>query len=186
MMGTRVASPDNWSDVATVLGAGGGYSGCWCTFWRFTNQDLQGRTEVDNRECLEDLVGSGNPVGLVLYADDDPVGWTQVAPRTSFPRLFHTKGIAVADPQDASVWSIVCVYLSAAARGAGHADRLVAGAVDLAHGRGGRRIEAYPITEAGTNRRSQLSSGTVGLFTRAGFTMHAAPTGRRAVMSRAL
>ena len=43
-------------------------------------------------------------------------------------------------------------------------------------------VEGYPVTDAGTGRRSQLSSGTVGMFERAGFSMPAPPSGRRVLM----
>src|SRR5262249_26987566 len=110
--------------------------------------------------------------------------WCQVAPRVRFPRVFHTRGLALDDADDTSAWSIVCVYLTKAARGHNHADLLVAAAVDYATELGARVIEGYPITDAGTGRRSQLSSGTVGMFSRTGFSMVGVPTGRRVVMRR--
>jgi GNAT superfamily N-acetyltransferase len=181
---TRVAETGTWNDVVAVMGPGGGYGGCWCTFWRLTNQVIHDRTPADNRALLEGLVASGEPVGLVLYVDGAPVGWCQVAPRPQFPRLFATRGLDLHDPGDTSVWSIVCVYLGGAARGQGHADVLVAEAVDHATRLGASVVEAYPVADAGTGRRSQLSSGTVGMFARAGFSMVAAPMGRRVVMRR--
>ena len=120
--------------------------------------------------------------GLVLYLDGAPAGWCQIAPRPAFPRLFHTRGLALADPNDATVWSIVCIYLTKAARGHGRSDLLVAAAVDYATKLGASVVEGYPITDTGTGRRSQLSSGTVGMFSRAGFSVIGPPTGRRVVM----
>jgi GNAT superfamily N-acetyltransferase len=180
----REAGPSTWSDVAAVLGSNGGYSGCWCTFWRLTNQVIHNQSKDDNRVLLEQLVTSGEPVGLVLYLDGVPAGWCQIAPRPGFPRLFHTRGLDVDGPDDTEVWSIVCVYLVRTARGAGHADRLVSAAVEYSARHGAATLEAYPVTDAGTGKRSQLSSGTVGLFSRAGFGMRGEPTGRRVVMYR--
>jgi GNAT superfamily N-acetyltransferase len=131
-------------------------------------------------------VTSGEPTGLVLYLDGAPAGWCQVAPRPQFPRLFHTRGLALDDPDNTSTWSIVCVYLTKAARGHNHADLLVAAAADYATKLGASVIEGYPVTDAGTGRRSQLSSGTVGMFSRTGFSMVEPPTGRRVVMRRQL
>lgn len=182
--GTRVADAGAWNDVVTVLGPDGGSGGCWCTFWRLTNQVIHDRTPADNRAQLASLVAADEPVGLVLYVDGEPSGWCQVAPRPGFPRLFATRGLDLGDRDDTSVWSIVCVYLAKAARGHAHADVLVAAAVDHAAGRGASMVEAYPVTDAGTGRRSQLSSGTVGLFSRAGFSMVGEPTARRVVMRR--
>src|SRR5205085_1002219 len=107
---TRIADASTWNDVAAVMGPNGGYGGCWCTFWRLTNQVIHSQTPADNQALLENLVTSGEPTGLVLYLDGAPAGWCQIAPRPAFPRLFHTRGLALADPNDATVWSIVCIY----------------------------------------------------------------------------
>jgi hypothetical protein len=61
---------------------------------------------------------------VVLHLDGAPAGWCQVAPRPQFPRLFHTNGLALKDAEDTAIWSIVCVYLTRAARGRNHADLL--------------------------------------------------------------
>jgi len=178
----RIADAATWNDVAAVLGPKGGDGGCWCTFWRLTNDVIQDRSPADNQALLRDLVTSAEPAGLVLYADGAPAGWCQVAPRPQFPRLFRTRGLEPGDAGDSSVWSIVCVYLTRAARGHRHGDLLIAAAVDYAAGQGASAVEGYPVTDASTGRRSQLSSGTVGMFARAGFTMPAPPAGRRVVM----
>lgn len=182
----RVANASTWHDVATVMGPKGAFGGCWCTFWRLTNQEIHSQTPDDNRAQMEALVRSGEPVGLVAYLDETPVGWCQVAPRPSFPRLFNTRGLDVDDPEDHSVWSIVCVYVARSARGRGIADLLAGEAVDYATAQGASVVEAYPVTDATTARRGQLSSGTVGMFTRAGLTLAGPTTGRRVVMRRTL
>ena len=182
----RIADASTWNDIEAVLGPKGGDGGCWCTFWRLTNEVIHDRTPADNRALLENLVTSGEPAGLVLYVDGAPAGWCQVAPRPQFPRLFRTRGLEPGDATDTSVWSIVCVYLTRAARGHSHADLLVAAAAGYAARQGASVVEGYPVTDAGTGRRSQLSSGTVGMFERAGFSMPAPPAGRRVLMRRSV
>jgi hypothetical protein len=56
--------------------------------------------------------------------------------------------------------------------------------VDHASRLGASVVEAYPITDAGAGRRSQRSSGTVGLFSLAGFSMVGSPAARHVVMRR--
>ena len=77
-----------------------------------------------------------------------------------------------------------CIYLTRAARGHNCGDLLIAAAADYAAGQGASAVEGYPVTDASTGRRSQLSSGTVGMFARAGFSRPARPAGRRVVMRR--
>ena len=41
-------SPGRWADVAEVMGENGGYSGCWCMFWRLNNQEIHTKTASDS------------------------------------------------------------------------------------------------------------------------------------------
>jgi len=180
----KVADPSTWGDVVEVLGQRGGYAGCWCIFWRLTNQEIHARSPDDNRAALRALVCSQEPVGLLLYHDASPVGWCQVAPRPAFPRLSRTRGLDIDDTADPGVWSVVCIYIAHAARRRGAARDLLEAAADHAARHGAAALEGYPVTDAGGGRSTQLSSGTIGLFQRVGFTMIGQPTGRRVVMRR--
>jgi GNAT superfamily N-acetyltransferase len=180
----QVASAERWDDVVAVMGEKGAYGGCWCMFWRQDNQEIHSQTADDNRAALQRLVASGRPIGLLLYRDDRPVGWCQVAPRPDFWRLFHTRGLDMESPDDASVWSIICVYVMRGARGKGAAGQLVQAAVEYAAQQGASVIEAYPVADPSTGRKTQLSSGTVGMFSSAGFTTVSPPAGRRVLMRR--
>ena len=177
------ATAERWSDIAQVMGANGAYGGCWCTFWRLTNQQLPGRTAEDNRATLQAAVSSEQPAGLILYADGEPVGWCSVAPRLTFPRLFHTKGISIDDPEDTSVWSVVCIYVRKEYRRLGVSSKLLGAAIDYARQHGAAVIEGYPVVDPSHGKRVGLATGTIGLFTRGGFSMQEQePSGRRVVM----
>jgi GNAT superfamily N-acetyltransferase len=139
-------------------------------FWRLTNQQIQAHTADDNRAALQAIVTSEEHPGLLLYDGAEPIGWCSVAPRPVFPRLFHTKGINPADPEDASVWSVVCIFVKRDYRRQGGAGKLLDAAVAYAREHGAAVVEGYPLTDADQGRRSGLSSGTIGLFIRAGFT----------------
>jgi GNAT superfamily N-acetyltransferase len=178
--------PTSWDDVADLFGGDGAYAGCWCMFWRQSNQQANAASAADSRSALKQLIGSGQPIGVLAYRNGTPVGWCQVAPRPEFYRLLHTRGLALSDATaGSSVWSIVCVFVERTARGKGVPDALVDGAVTLAREHGATSVEAYPIAEH-TNRRSQLSSGTVGLYARAGFRLTEGSSGRRSTMVLAL
>jgi GNAT superfamily N-acetyltransferase len=181
------ANAERWDDVARVMGANGAYAGCWCSFWRLTNQEALASGAEDNRSALQRLVCSEAPAGLLLYEDAEPIGWLSVAPRTAFPRLWHTKGITIERPEDASVWSVMCVYLTKGHRRGGLSSKLVDAAVAYASERGASIIESYPVLDSSHGKPSGLASGTIGMFARAGFTMQSQPpSGRRVVMRRAV
>lgn len=110
-LSVRTADATRWPDVEQVMGANGAYGNCWCMFWRLTNPEIHAMSPADNRAALQRAVRSDEAAGLILYAGEEPIGWCSVAPRPQFPRIFHTNGLKPDDPQDESVWSVVCVYV---------------------------------------------------------------------------
>lgn len=181
------ATAARWDDVTRVMGANGAYGGCWRSFWRLTNQEALVTSAEDNRAALQRLVCSDAPAGLLLYEDAEPAGWCSVAPHAAFPRLWHTKGITIERPDDASVWSVMCVYLTKGHRRRGLSSKLIDAAVAYASERGASIIEGYPVADPSQGKPSGLATGTIGMFARAGFTMQdQPPSGRRVVMRRAV
>ena len=182
--GFEVRPATSFPDVAAVLGARGGSVGCWCMFWRLTNQELAGQTEADNEAALDALVDSGAHPGLVLYADGVPAGWVSVAPRDDFHRIGRTKGLEY--PADENgVWSIVCLYVAKDHRGRGYTDELITAAVDHARANGAHAVESYPVADPAQGRKNGLSTGTQPMYEQAGFTVHRdLAAGRRLIMRR--
>lgn len=176
------AGATNWEEVETLFGPQGAYGGCWCMFWRHTNQEANDSPSDGNRAELLRLVTSGEPVAVLARRGGKVLGWCQVAPRDQFHRLFHTRALELGDDEGHRVWSIVCVFVDRSARGQGTAGALVSGAVDLARRHGAAMVEAYPLVQA-PQRTARLSSGTVDTFTRAGFRSGSPPTGSRTVMT---
>jgi len=178
----RPVDGGRWPDLATLFGPQGAYSGCWCTFWRLPNAELNASTPDERRHTLKTLAESG-PVGLLAYHDGEPVGWCAVAPRTQFRRLPRTKEIAPKlGEDDPGIWSVTCFYIRRDRRRTGVASALLDAAVGYAADLGATVVEGYPAPE-GTTASARLSTGTVGLFASAGFA--AVPGGgKRTVMRR--
>jgi len=181
----RPVDAGQWSAVTTLFGPKGASVGCWCMFWRLPNAEMNAGTDDDRRAALESVVSSGEPSGLLAYLDGEPVGWCAVAPRTEFRRLPRTKALDLTDPEDERVWSVTCFVVRADRRRAGVATALLDAAVDYARSHGATAVEGYP-SAVGTGGASKLSTGTLGLFSGAGFTQPAQPTGRRTVVRREL
>jgi GNAT superfamily N-acetyltransferase len=187
---------DRWADVEKLFGSNGAYAGCWCMFWRLTNQQISGMTSDDHRESLRDLVASGREPGLIFYADEAPMAWASLGPRPDYARLFRTKGIAPGerpsttdDPDDSddhAIWSIPCVYVARSHRKHGVSSDVIESALGYAKANGASIVESYPLAEP-PRSTSGLATGTVGMFARAGFSVYREPSvGRRVVMRREL
>jgi GNAT superfamily N-acetyltransferase len=180
---------DRWDDLVELFGPNGAYSGCWCMWFRVPGGEFRGNGNAGNRAALRSLVEGGEPVGLLGYAAGQPVGWCTVAPRPAYTRILRSPALKPEDPADAAVWSVPCFFTRRDRRGAGVSAAMLEAAVGHARAAGATALEGYPVDTASgpVPPAAELYTGTVALFTRAGFTTHRRPaTGRRVVMRRTL
>lgn len=80
------ASADRWDDLERLFGARGACGGCWCMWYRLPRAEYERQKGAGNREELRRLLGAGQPVGVIAYAGEEPIGWCAVAPRAAFTR----------------------------------------------------------------------------------------------------
>jgi GNAT superfamily N-acetyltransferase len=126
---------------------------------------------------MRDLVKTDVWVGLLAYADGEPVGWCSVAPRSTFPAL-----AGVGSP-DEPVWSITCFYLKAEYRRKGLQRMLLEAAMREATMAGAKAMEAYPVEPDSPSYRF---GGFIPFFVRAGFREVGRLGSRRHVMRKKL
>jgi GNAT superfamily N-acetyltransferase len=167
----RPASQERFDDAAVILAPKrAGAQGCWCLSYRLPpklNQELAG-AEARGR-AFEALCERDHAPGVLAYEDGDVVGWAGIAPRRELegfdPRRFPV------DPE-ADTWVLYCFRVRAGHGKKGVAHALIAGAIDYARFIGASTVEAYPVqTDGDRIDRTQAFSGTVAMFTRAGFAV---------------
>jgi GNAT superfamily N-acetyltransferase len=182
----RAVDRSRWDDLAALFGPSGAYSGCWCMWWRIPGREFSANGNAGNRAALRGLVDAGEPVGLLGYQGDEPVGWCAVAPRPAYRRILRSPALKPDRPEDAGLWSVPCFFIRRDHRGGGVAGALLDAAVRYAAGEGATTVEGYPVDTAGRRPpAAELFTGTVGLFARSGFTVQTRPaSGRRVVMRR--
>lgn len=164
-------TPARWDDLVAVLGNAGGDGGCWDMYWRRTAAEYAAGTRDRNRRALHELVAAGEvPVGLLAYRDDEPAGWASVGPRSAYRRLARSRQFPPVD--DEPVFSVICLRVVPAHRGAGVARALVEATVEAARAGGAVAVEAYPVDTGGrTLDRLAVFCGTLDLFAAAGFAV---------------
>lgn len=154
-------STDRWRDMERLFESSGRLRGCWCMIFR---AGLNGKVPPPSggarKKAMRDLVKTDVPVGLLAYADGEPVGWCSVAPRSTFPAL-----AGVGSP-DEPVWSITCFYLKAEYRRKGLQRMLLEAAMREATLAGAKALEAYPVEPDSPSYRF---GGFIPFFVRAGF-----------------
>ncbi len=163
---------ERFDDFVTVLGVGG-IGGCWCMYWTCPSsaawgEGCTGGRNAPNRQAFRDLVEAGPPPGLLAYADDDPVAWCRVMPRTALPGLARSRYFKT-DLDIEGVWSLVCFVVRRPHRGHGLTAVLTTAALEFVRQQGGRIVEAYPWDTDETKSDSVIYTGLASTFARLGF-----------------
>lgn len=162
-------SAERWPDVEAVFGTRGDPSWCFCQYFTTTGRSYEESAER-NREALCAQVAQQPPPGLLAYLGADPVGWAQVGPRASFPRVTADRATAVLDSH--GVWRCTCFVVRVGRRRRGVARALLARAVEYARQQGATQLEGHPVDVAAKGGKvpsPNLYHGTLSMFIDAGF-----------------
>jgi GNAT superfamily N-acetyltransferase len=186
----RPATPDRWSDLVSVFGRrGDDPSWCWCRLFvsSVTRESAASRPPPDNRDALrKEITLAAVPPGLLAYVDDQPVGWTRVGPRSSFPRIAGNRALAKVLTEDPGVWWVTCFAVDSHHRQSGVGSTLLRAAVEFAREHGATAVEGHPVDVAALRAArvgaSAIFTGTVAMFSAAGFTEVARTYATRPVM----
>ncbi len=180
---------ERWADLVELFERPGASiaRGCYCMFYRRAGKHAPppGRTHAEaNKRDLKALVGRGVVPGLLAYEGGRPVGWISLGPREDYPKLARSPVMKPVDGKP--VWSIVCFFVDAKARGRGVAEALLGGALAWARERRVTLLEAYPWDRAGKSADDSIWFGTKPMFDRVGFVEIARRKPARPLMRKAL
>ena len=166
-------TPGRWDDFCAVMGANGGYCGCWCMYWRAPRSDFEGPARKKLKSRMRAIVEKGPPPGIIAYRDGEPVGWAQVGPRLSTPNWNGARRLSAPinadDAADPKIWAINCFVVPRAHRGSGVATALVDGAIDYAKRKRAKALDACPVEPKDKANPVSIYHGVASIFARAGF-----------------
>lgn len=170
---TKPVDKDNWKDFEAFFESKGAPGYCWCMAWRMTKEELKNNTSANRKKFIHERIQQNIPIGLLLYQDDEPVGWCSVGPRETHQRLGGDKRIT-------DVWSVTCFYIKKNFRKKGFVTQLINEAKKYAKKNGAKYLEAYPVAPDSPSYRFM---GFVETFDHAGFTFVKKAGTRRNVMT---
>ncbi len=137
---------------------------CSCMRWRMRSTVYKDSTKEDRVAALAGLVRKGTPVGVLAYADGEPIGWCSVAPRETYEALERFRALPRLD--DAPVWSVVCFFVDSRFRDQGLTRGLLEAAVKYARSKGAKIVEGYPVK---SDEKLYKYMGVTSTFEEAGF-----------------
>src|SRR5262245_47160211 len=82
----RQLTPDLWPALEDLFGEKGACNGCWCMYGRIGSA-YRKRPGEQNKAAFREVVMSGQPPGLLAFADELAIGWCQLTPRDAVPWL---------------------------------------------------------------------------------------------------
>ena len=117
-----------WRDFEKLFGERGACEGCWCMYWRLPNREYKDNRGSSNKKLMHQLVKGGEEIGILMYFNDNPIGWCSVAPREKFIRLDNSRILKPVDNKN--VWSIVCFFIDKKYRRKGYSVNLLQGLIE--------------------------------------------------------
>jgi GNAT superfamily N-acetyltransferase len=182
---TRELSKKTWPDFERLFSRRNGWDFCWCMhfhrsrIWPGSDKLRRAERSVRNRRDKRALVETGRTHGILVYADNEPIGWCQYGPREELPRVDESRHYRQPGRDDSTkLWRITCFVVDKRYRRRGVASVALKAALQAIRKRGGGMVEAYPITQwrIGTFG-NQSTNGTATMFEKVGFKT-VAPFGR--------
>ncbi len=165
-------------DFEALFESPGGPSYCWCMYTRVDADEAKVTKGSERKPMMVKRIKARVPVGLVGYADGEPIAWVSIAPRETFT---HVKGPEAEDGD--AIWSLTCMYVQRKHRGDGLGHQLIDAAVKYARKRKATIVEAYAVAPDSPSYRNM---GFVGAYEKAGFEKVEKLGTRRTVMRLAL
>ncbi|MFH1194733.1 MAG: GNAT family N-acetyltransferase [bacterium] len=161
-------SKSTWNDFEKLFGAKGACGGCWCMYWRLTHKDFEKNKGNGNKKIMKELVSGGEQLGLIMYIDDEPIGWCAFAPREEYVRLETSRVLKPVD--DEKVWSIVCFFIKTKYRRKGYTVELIKNVIEYCKQKNVKIIESYPV-EPSKEKIGDVFAwvGIASAFAKAGF-----------------
>ncbi len=156
---------DRLEDLERFSLAHGTFRYCSCMRWRMRSTEYKDSTKESRSAALAALVSNSTPIGVLAYADGEPIGWCSIAPRETYDGLERFRALPRLD--DEPVWSVVCFFVDSRFRHRGLTLGLLDAAMKYARSMGAKIVEGYPVR---IGEKLYQYMGATSTFEEAGFS----------------
>lgn len=162
---------------------------CWCmNFCLSPTRFALGWYGGGNRRGFARLADQGQPMGVVIRLNGQPVGWAACGPRSRYVRAVDgDAGYLRSRPraEDHTVWLVPCLFVRDEYRGRNLTRTLISAAVDLARQLGAEAVEGWPVA-ASYDEPANAHVGRETVFADLGFRVVKRPNSTRVIVRREL
>lgn len=166
---SRPLTPETWPAFARLVEKHNGiFGGCWCISFHLEPRETR-HGAAAYRAMKKARVWNGRAHAALVFDNLNAVGWCQFGPTAELPNIKSKKAYeeGLGELPD---WRITCFFIDRERRGEGIATFALREALREITRLGGGTVEAYPEDYKGQKiSNSFLSSGTLGMFEKAGF-----------------
>jgi len=171
----------NFSDFEYLFAERGTCEGCWCMYWRLQAEEFDAGKGDGNRLAMKKMVESGQVPGIIVYNDDEPIGWCSFGNREDFPRL--SKSDELLDIEDRDAWVITCLFVKRNWRRRGVKRALLRHLMDYCIAKGAKLIEGYPCNSTFSKYPDAFAwTGISKAYKAVGFKEVSVETGKKPIM----
>jgi GNAT superfamily N-acetyltransferase len=176
---TKELSATTWPDFVKLFSHKSGWNHCWCVHFHRPRgvpkeKWLRTREErgVRNRREQKALVEKNRSHGILVYLEDEPVGWCQYGPREELIRIDNSSNYRGLAPENekARLWRITCFVVDRKYRRRGVAAAALKATLASIKKQGGGLVEAFPVANwEGGSFGNMSTHGTIIMFAKQGF-----------------
>lgn len=161
-----------WKDFEELFNRHNGVrGGCWCTFYLCKSSQFDKMSREERREYHKRLIQTGKSTGILIYLDEKPVGWCQVAGPKLIHRFDTGRDYSKLNLQDNEKpdWRISCIFTDKNHRKQGIGKFAASEAMKYIESEGGGVVEVFPFDLSYRGITGMQHNGSVSLFKNLGF-----------------
>lgn len=189
MIKTKIVISNLLDDLGNLFCTNRFTEKCWCMWHIIPVKAFHAGGATENRAQLTKLAHTEKePIGILAYQKDEPIGWCAVGPRERYARAVKAPTYRHKEDEPfTNVWLVPCFLVRSDVRKMGVTVSLLKTAVQLAKNHGAEAIDGFPFASGGKRRSSsQIHVGFESTFLACGFDPIRRPSESRVVMRRVL